>query len=385
MGGRMSAVEQLCEIARNRHRYARDWKQRTGRKVAGYLCTYVPEELLYAAGVLPVRILGSREVQDITDRYIFSTNWCAFCRDCLAEGLFGRYDYLDGLVNTWVCQHMRNAFCSWERHIPLAFSHELYLPLAGLRSGSSVRCFIDEIGEFRQKLEKWLGYGVTDQALDEAIQLYNLNRQLLGQLYELRKSPRLPLSGAEALEIVMASMLMDKAEANPLLAAAVAELQARDGDSKGDIRLMLVGSATYNVELVRFIESLGGQIVIDDDCVGTRYFLGEVKPEPDRVAAIAKRYCYRIPCPTHDLGTPEYPKRQRPPHVLKLAREWGAQGVIYLRQKFCDAHVYDQPAILPLLKDNQIPALVLEEDVITPVGQFRTRIEAFLESLMIET
>ena len=54
----------MTEWERNRHEYAQDWQKRTGGKVMGYFCTYVPEEILYAAGVLPVRILGSHEPQD---------------------------------------------------------------------------------------------------------------------------------------------------------------------------------------------------------------------------------------------------------------------------------------------------------------------------------
>ena len=71
--------------------------QRTGGKVIGYFCTYVPEEILHAAGVLPVRILGSHEPQDVTEPHIFGM-YCPFCRDCLAQGLQGRYDYLDGIM-----------------------------------------------------------------------------------------------------------------------------------------------------------------------------------------------------------------------------------------------------------------------------------------------
>ena len=67
----------------NRAEYARQWKARTGGKVVGYFCTYGPEELMYAANILPVRILGSHEVQDVTEPHIFGM-FCPFCRDCLA-------------------------------------------------------------------------------------------------------------------------------------------------------------------------------------------------------------------------------------------------------------------------------------------------------------
>ncbi|HLG93869.1 MAG TPA: 2-hydroxyacyl-CoA dehydratase, partial [candidate division Zixibacteria bacterium] len=73
--------------SKERHTYAKEWKQRTGRKVLGYFCTYVPEEILHAAGVLPVRILGSHEPSDLTEPHIFGGMFCPFSRDCLAQGL----------------------------------------------------------------------------------------------------------------------------------------------------------------------------------------------------------------------------------------------------------------------------------------------------------
>ena len=85
-------MEKFKEWYEQRHTYAKEWKKKTGGKVAGYFCTYVPEEILYAADVLPVRILGSHEPQDVTEPHIFGM-FCPFCRDCLAQGLQGRYDY----------------------------------------------------------------------------------------------------------------------------------------------------------------------------------------------------------------------------------------------------------------------------------------------------
>ncbi|MDP7241030.1 MAG: 2-hydroxyacyl-CoA dehydratase, partial [Dehalococcoidia bacterium] len=124
----MAGLDHYRGIVENRHGYAQEWKTRTGGRVAGFMCTYLPEEVLYAAGVLPVRIMGSHEPQDITDRHIFPTMWCAYCRDCLAQGLQGRYDYLDGLVTAWCCQHIRQSFDSWLRHAPVNFSYEMYVP-----------------------------------------------------------------------------------------------------------------------------------------------------------------------------------------------------------------------------------------------------------------
>src|SRR5512145_2442572 len=93
----------------DRHGYARAWKARTGGPVAALFCSYVPEEILAAAGVLPVRVYGGHAPQDVTERHLFGM-FCPFCRDALSQGLLGRYDYAEGAVIAQSCLHLRQAF-----------------------------------------------------------------------------------------------------------------------------------------------------------------------------------------------------------------------------------------------------------------------------------
>ena len=95
--------------------------------------------------------------------------------------------------------------------------------------------------------------------------------------------------------------------------------------------------------------------------------------------AIANRYCDRPPCPTKD-----WEERSRIPHIVKLAREWECKGAIVIQQKFCDPHEGDIPALRKYLDDAGVPNMFLEFDVTLPLGQFKTRVEAFLETLQME-
>ncbi len=144
-------------------------------------------------------------------------------------------------------------------------------------------------------------------------------------------------------------------------------------------RLMILGSEDDDTEFIRMVESVGATFVIDDHCTGSRYFWNEVVPEDNRLEAIAKRYIQRPACPSKD-----WEDRTRIPHIMNLAKDYGAQGAILIQQKFCDPHELDIPAISKELKNRGIPTLFLEFDVTVPVGQFRTRVEAFLEMLMEE-
>ena len=368
-----SALERFHQVVVGRHDYAREWKARTGGKAMGYLCTYVPEELAYAAGVLPVRIMGSHQPQSVTEGYIFSM-WCPYCRDCLAQGLLGRYDYLEGLAFAQTCQHIRQTFDSWRDHIPLEFSHDIYMP-SSLHVPLARECLAGELRLFQQALEVWVGHPIATAEVARAVDIYNTNRRLMTQVYELRQAPHPPITGVEAMEMVLASMFMDKREHNELLRQALSELGGKVGQNSG-MRLMLLGSENDDTDLVAFVESLGGQIVVDDHCTGTRYFWGEVPPGGDLLTAIAQRYVDRPPCPLKDLT-----ERRRLKHILSLARDYRVQGAIFVLEKFCDPHEFDLPPIQAAMREADIPVLLLEVDATIPVGQFRTRIEAFLEML----
>ena len=373
----MKAGEKFREIVNNRHKYAQQWKEETGKKVIGYLCTYVPEEILYAADLLPVRIIGSHEPQDVTEPYIFNM-YCPFSRDCLAQGLKGRYDYLDGIITAHSCLHIRQTFASWVRHIPISYNHYLFVP-AHVHSPSAHSCLVGELTRLKNSLEEWTGKTISEQALDHAIEVYNTNRRLLKKVYELRRSNTPPISGTEAMEMVLAGMFMDKEEHNRLLEEVLADQPQPTRLEEPTTRLMLIGSENDDLEFLRLIESLGADVVVDDHCTGTRYFWNEVIWQEDRLSAIATRYLNKPPCPLKDLV-----ERHRFSHILKLARDYNVQGVFLVQQKFCDPHEFDMAPIESLLKENHIPTLFLELDMTIPAGQFRTRIEAFLELLQLE-
>jgi benzoyl-CoA reductase subunit C len=143
---------------------------------------------------------------------------------------------------------------------------------------------------------------------------------------------------------------------------------------------MILGSENNDMELLSAIESWGANIVIDDHCVGSRYFWGEIVPEEDRLRAMANRYVQRPPCPTKD-----FPERRRLPHVLRLAKEYNVQAAVILLQKFCEPHQFDTPMIESALNKLNIPTVVVEIDAPISLGQVRIRVESLLDMIRIET
>jgi benzoyl-CoA reductase subunit C len=367
-------IEQFKEWEKNRHDYAKKWKEKNDGKVMGYFCTYVPEEILYAAGILPVRILGSHEPQDVTEPHIFGM-FCPFCRDCLAQGLKNRYKYLDGLMIAQSCLHIRQAFTSWIKHRPVDFSKFLCMPHK-VQSPHSYEFLTEEYKVFQKELESWTGNNITDNELNKAIEIYNENRRLMRKLYDLRKRDKPPLTGEQVMEVVMAMQMVDKTDHNKMLKELLKKVENYTPDRETGSRLMILGSEDDDTVFMNMVEESGATFVIDDHCTGSRYFWNEVEDGKDPISSIAARYVDRIPCPSKD-----WEERKRIPHILDLCKEWKVDGVIIMQQKFCDPHELDFVAIKKSLEDAGIPTLFLEFDVTVPIGQFKIRVEAFLEMI----
>ena len=363
--------DQFKDWYKNRHDYAIAWKKRTGGKVMGYFCTYVPEEILYAADILPVRILGSHEPQDVTEPHIFAM-FCPFCRDCLAQGLKGRYDYLDGIMIAQSCLHIRQAFTSWDIHIPTDYSYYLPHPMH-VQSPHAIPYLREELVQFKASVEKWIGRPITDEDLKRGIELMNTNRRLMQEVYGLRKGANPPLTGLEAMFMVVSSQTTNKEEHNEALESLLQKLPSRKMGDSGE-RLMIVGSEDDDTEFIAMVEDLGATFVTDDHCTGSRYFQEEVNLTSNPLTAIAERYVKRVPCPSKD-----WPERTRLDHIVRMAKDYDVQGAILIQQKFCDPHELDIPIIKETLEKNGLTTLFLELDVTVPIGQFKTRVEAFLE------
>jgi benzoyl-CoA reductase subunit C len=358
-----------------RHDYARSWKQRTGGQVVATMCTYSPEELLIAAGMLPVRVLGAHEPQNVSEPHIFGM-FCPFCRDSLAQGLLGRFDYAEGVTLTQSCIQYRQTFSSWRMHVP-SVQWDYFCPMPNeVQSAHAKAAHRAEIARFREFLGQLTGQPLTDEKLAASIALVNENRRLLHEIYEYRKHDDPKVNGLEAIYASLTAQFVDKTEHNAELKKVLAALPDRRVEREQGVRLMTIGSENDDCGFMAMVESVGATIVIDDQCSGTRYFWNEARLDGDPVKAIADRYCDRPACPTKD-----YPEHTRFDHVLGLAKEYRAQAAVFLQQKFCDPHEGDYPDLKRHLENNGIPTLFLEFDITNPIGPFRIRIEAFLETL----
>lgn len=350
--------------------------KRQGGKVFGWLCTYVPEELIHAAGALPVRITGYSQEVELEDgtAYLYINN-CSFSRSCLQMGLRGEYDYLDGVIAGSTCDGARRLFDLWRYYLKTPFHHILTVPRKYTERAQGL--YYEQVLQLKQLLEQCLDTRITDEALLRSITVFNESRELLKKLYELRKVDRMSITGAETMEVLNASFRMPKELFNQYLRQLLDELAVSGITHQSRARLMVTGSVMNNPEFIRSIEELGGLVVADELCTSTRYWSDPVVLNGRLpLEAISRRYLSNFPCARM------VPSDERFNRVLQLARDFRVDGVISQIIRYCVPYAHDLSLITARLKEIGIPTLALDVEYGTSgSGQIRTRVQAFLEML----
>lgn len=333
----------------------------------------MPEEIIYAADMLPFRVTGGSADIIKADAYLYA-NICSYSRSCFELALKNDYDLLDGLVTGNICDHVRRLFDVWEYYIKTPFLHILNVPHK--ISDSAYAFFKKEVKEFKENLEKFSEAEISDESLYHAIDVYNKSRILLKRLYNLRKEVSPPISGAETLNIVKAGMMMPKDRYNQFLEGLLEEIRNRDRFYGGKARLLISGCDLHDSNYIKLIEDLEGLVVADDLCTGSRYFWELVDTTVKPLDGIVKRYLSPILCARM------HPSEERLDHILKMIKMFDVDGVIYEVIKFCDIYGCEYPNFKERLKEWDIPVLMLDrEHVLSGIGQMKTKVQAFIESI----
>ena len=354
----------------------RKWKGDGGR-VVGYICLATPTEVMEAAGLLPYRIraLGSSQTE-IADAHLSRFN-CSFCRSCLQLGLDGTYDFLDGMIETNGCDHLRGMIENWAYVKPFKFFH--YLKVPHLADPSSLKYFEEDLRLYQQAIENHFDLTISEEELWNQIRREDRVRAKLQTIYEMRERAEPAFTGAEVLSLFLTATAVPAAVREKLLDQAIAE--RKDHKIQGyQARLLLGGSATDEVDFIQGIESMGGLVVADTLCYGSRAFWPRLNPAQagDPLQVLAKTYLEGLLCPRMFQ---DYPRRRD--FVLAAVERAKVDGVILVHNKFCDVHGVDNVAFRLALEKQGIPVLQLEKEygASADFGRMKTRVQAFLERI----
>lgn len=354
----------------------KSWKEQGG-KVMGLLCSYIPEEIIFAAGLLPIRMRAPGSYDTARgDDYLCDNN-CSFARHCLSVALEGGYDFLDGVAIYDSCDHIRRLYDVWQRKLSTPFQH--YLNIPHKCDEVQIEWYRGELAIFKEKLEKHFSVEISDVRLWEAIKIHNETRDLQRQLYALRMRESPPITGGEALSIIIASTAMPKDKYNKLLKRLLDTVGDQDGHSDYKARLMIVGGSLDDPAYLKVIEGLGGLVVTDLLCFGSRAFWYSVdETARDPLEALARYNLYnRVPC-ARMVG--QYPRILS--FIKDMVKTFKVDGVVFELMKFCDVWGAVSKLLRRDMREAGIPFLVLEREyMMSGVGQLKTRVQAFLETI----
>jgi len=361
--------------------FIRQWKKK-GNRVVGYTCSYMPDELFAAAGILPYRVRGFGATEATIGDTYFGPFICSLPKAMLQLAGEGRFDFLDGAIITPGCDSMRRLDECWRKAgediegiLPKFFFH---FGVPHKFTDYTVKWFVDEIVRLKKAVEGHFDVSITDEALRDSIRLYNKSRDLLEIFDGIRIAEDTAISGTEALAVILAGTTMPRPVYIELLEGLIEEMKGDSGRLKGRTRLMLVGSASDDVNLVRLIEGDRALVVADNLCFGSRFHVDRVDEEGDPVEALAQRYLAKNECPRM-YG--EYEGRLK--MLADKAAKAKVDGVILQNIRFCDLHGSENGLFERDLEEAGIPCLRIEREYgpLVETGRLKMRVDAFLERI----
>ena len=347
--------------------------RQSGKKIVGYFCTYTPIELVYAAGFLPVRIMGGpgpvSRADSVSPAFI-----CQYMRRALEQGLRHEYDFLSGIIQGYTCDVACGVIRIWEQNLDAELFHTIPLPYNDTTDAR--RFFRAAMLELIDKMQA-IGGRFSEEALDESIRLYSDIRELVLELYRMRYERQLPLTASEFLSVVLAGFVIPPEDYRHMIGKLMAEISNTPSSSDGDLVPVLVsGSLIEEPAVLDILEESGCKVVADDLCTGLRNFEPPSGEGGDPIERLIDRYMNRLPCPARSRAT------ERAALLAELVERSQARAVVFVFQKFCTPHLADHPFLAADLKKRGIPSTVIEMDEAgVNEGQLRTRFEAFFEML----
>ena len=380
-GSAMSKVEKLYKDygARARELSAE------GVKIIGYVCSFVPLEMITAAGCVPFRVRGDTHEPITTGDTLLEAIVCPYYRSCFDLSMKGKYDFLSGMVIPHACDSMVRSYSVWSYSLKLPYFHFINIP--SVCNESAFEFFNAEVGTFKKTLEAFIGKGITDKDLAEAIRLHNENRDKARSLYDLRKSDPPLISGTEVTMVLTAGSSLPIIESNALFDEVLAEVGQRKASAleKGP-RILIDGACVDNIELIKLVETSGANVVADTICNGTRDYFPRTDVGGNPIDALGRRYLDKVNCPKtyreNKAGTFKGDSAFRFGDIGTYAKEFKVDGAILYVYKYCDPFGFEVPARKAYYESIDVPVLYLE-DVYSAgtIGQLKTRVQAFLEMI----
>ena len=347
----------------------------SGRELFGCFPLHVPEELVYAAGYLPVGMWGGKTEIKLADKYLQGF-CCTIMKANMEFGLNGTYRNLKGVIIPAFCDTLKCVLENWKYAVPEIPMIPIVYP-QNRKIGGGIDFLFTEFNHVKSELEKICGHEITEESIEEAFRIYEDWRKAMRDFAETAADYPITLDAKTRHLVMKAACFMDKAEYTPVIREITAQLKAQPAEDYKGIKLIATGLISEPVELMEIFAENDIAIAADDLSHQSRMFR---TPARETGTALEKM-AYRMADQRGDTFLYD-PLKEKGQMLIDMVKEKKADGVVMLMMKFCDPEEFEYPIIKEELEAAGIPLLYLEVDQqMESYEQLRTRVQSFAEML----
>ncbi len=321
---------------------AREWKAaQPGRGVIGYMPVYVPREIIHAAGMLPLGILGGgSDLEVIHGDAYYQSYICRIPRSTLELAVTGRLDFVDGMMFPSTCDVIRNMSGIWKLMFKDKYVRYFDVP-QNFKNEIGGVFYVNELRELKEGLEKLSGRKITDEQLNHSIGIYNENRAWVNKVYDFRSAFPWKAPSAEVYLLMRAGMVLPPEEHTQLMQEYLAAAEAENRPMRDNCRVVLTGGFCEQppLALIKSLEISGCYIVDDDFMLVNRWIQGDIETDGDPLQSLSHAFLHH----TGQTAAKYEPDMEvKGKYLLDIIRKRSADGVIFSAASFCDPALLDQ-------------------------------------------
>ena len=368
-------INEFKAIADNPRKAMDDYKKETGKGAVGIMPVYCPEEIVHAAGYLPIGMWGAQKKQISKARTYLPPFACSIMQSVMELQLEGVYDDLEAVIFSVPCDTLKCMSQKWNRPVPaIVFTHPQNRKIAKDAANVFAR---EEFNIVKEKLEDILDVHISNKAIKNSIAVYNENRAACREFSDVAAEYAAVVTPSDRHAVIKARWFMEKSRHTALVKELIAALKAEPAPEFKGKKIIVTGIQVEPYDVLDIFQENGFAIVADDLAQETRNFRQDVPDDDDALMALARAWNEFDGC---SLATDaNKPKGQM---IIDAVKKYGADAVVVCMMKFCDPEEFDYPMLLQEFEAAGVKNLYIEVDQeSTAFEQVKTRIQTFAEIL----
>ena len=368
-------INEFKAIADNPRKAMDDYKKETGKGAVVIMPVYCPEEIVHAAGYLPIGMWGAQKKQISKARTYLPPFACSIMQSVMELQLEGVYDDLEAVIFSVPCDTLKCMSQKWNRPVPaIVFTHPQNRKIAKDAANVFAR---EEFNIVKEKLEDILDVHISNKAIKNSIAVYNENRAACREFSDVAAEYAAVVTPSDRHAVIKARWFMEKSRHTALVKELIAALKAEPAPEFKGKKIIVTGIQVEPYDVLDIFQENGFAIVADDLAQETRNFRQDVPDDDDALMALARAWNEFDGC---SLATDaNKPKGQM---IIDAVKKYGADAVVVCMMKFCDPEEFDYPILLQEFEAAGVKNLYIEVDQeSTAFEQVKTRIQTFAEIL----